>query len=56
MSTRPSTKTQKEEKWAVMRPELLWAVSGLKDEEEATRWGAYEGGQLNLILLLARDA
>jgi hypothetical protein len=35
----PSMKTQKEEKGAVMRPELLWAVCGLKDEDEATPLG-----------------
>jgi hypothetical protein len=36
-------KMQKEEKRAVMRLELLWAVCGLKDEDEAPRWGTYEG-------------
>jgi hypothetical protein len=32
-------KTQNEEKWAVMGRELLWAVCGLKDEDEATPLG-----------------
>jgi hypothetical protein len=35
--------TQKEEKRAVMRLELLCAVCGLRDEDETTPLGAYEG-------------
>jgi hypothetical protein len=43
MSPRLSMKTQKEEKWAVMGRELLWAGCGFRNEADATSWGAYEG-------------